>query len=73
MEQGLKIFVTVSLILSATVCVQAQFLGNNPPFCDEVVSELAAKGIRTVFQTLNGVFVDRKVVGRLCINPLLFR
>ena len=73
MQQELKIFVTLFLVFSATVYVQAQLLGNNPPFCDEVLSELASKRIRTVFQTFNGVFVDRKVVGRLCINPFNFR
>ena len=68
--QALRIDVILFLAFSALVSVQAAVLGRNPPFCEEVVSALAARRITQVFQSLN---VGRRSDGVLCIDSFTFR
>ena len=70
--QALRIYVILFLAFSALVSVQAAVLGRNPPFCEEVISALAAKRIQ-IFQSLNGFIVGRRIQGVLCIDSFLFR
>ena len=71
--EALKIYVMLFLAFSATVSIEAQFLGRNPPFCDVVLSELASKRITQVFQSLNGFLVGRRIQSVLCIDSFAFR
>ena len=54
----------IFLAVSALVGVQAQLLGSNPPFCDDVFTILTAKKIR-VFLNAEGT---KGIVGVYCIG-----
>lgn len=71
--KALRINAIICLAITALVSVQAQLLGPNPPFCEDVLTALAAKNIQ-VFQSLNGFLQGTRAIANvLCIDTLNFR